>query len=79
MEFYKKISLKDGNTCILRNAESSDAEDFLDYFELTHLETNFLTTYPDESTHTVSQMQLIWVIRKPAKQTLRFAHWFMKK
>ncbi len=56
MEFHKKLSLKDGNTCILRNAESSDAEDFLHYFELAHRETNFLTTYPDESTHTVSQM-----------------------
>lgn len=79
MEFYKKISLKDGNTCILRNAESSDAEDFLDYFELTHLETNFLTTYPDESTHTVSQMAAHLGVRKPAKTDIEFAHWFMKK
>ena len=49
MHYCKKIRLKDGTECILRNAESPDAEAFLDYFILCHSETDYLTTYPDET------------------------------
>ena len=55
MEFYKEIQLKNGENCILRNAKASDAEAFLHYFELAHGETDFLTTYPDESEHNVEE------------------------
>ena len=53
MKYYKEIKLKDGRDCILRNAESSDAEGVLNNFILTHGETEFLTSYPDECTFTV--------------------------
>ena len=49
MHYHKTIQLKNGKTCILRNAESSDAEAFLGYFIKCHGETDFLTTYPDET------------------------------
>lgn len=51
MEYYNEMILKDGRSCILKNAEPEDAKDFLSYFELAHSETDFLTTYPDETEH----------------------------
>ncbi len=51
---YRAIKLKDGRECVLRNAEPEDAEDFLTYFDISHGETEFLTTYPDETEHNES-------------------------
>lgn len=59
MKFYREITLKDGRKCILRSAESSDAEAFLDYFEKAHGETDFLCTYPDETAHNVEKEEKI--------------------
>lgn len=50
MKYYKEVRLKDGRICILRNGSASDAEEILKNFNLTHGETEFLATYPDEST-----------------------------
>ena len=49
MIYHKVVKLRNGKECILRNAEPSDAEAFQEYFALAHSETDFLTTYPDES------------------------------
>lgn len=49
MLYHQTITLKDGRTCLLRNAEPEDTSAFIDYFVLAHSETDFLTTYPDES------------------------------
>ena len=53
MEFYQTVLLKDGRTCILRNGTEADAKPVLDVFVRTHGQTDFLSSYPDESTHTV--------------------------
>lgn len=50
MKYYKEVRLKDGRTCILRNGSAPDAAEILKNFNLTHGETEFLATYPDEST-----------------------------
>ena len=55
MEYRKQITLKDGRTCILRNGTVQDAEAVLANFLLTHAETDFLTSYPDENTITLEQ------------------------
>ena len=49
MHYCEKILLNNGVTCELRNAEGKDAEAFLDYFIQCHGETDYLTTYPDET------------------------------
>ena len=46
MKYRQQIVLKNGKTAILRNAEESDA--VLENFNLTHAETDYLLTYPDE-------------------------------
>ena len=49
MLYHQTMSLKNGALCVLRNAEGTDAESFLDYFLKAHGETDFLTTYPEEA------------------------------
>lgn len=56
MYFHKAVALKNGNQCLLRNAEGTDAEEFLDYFIKAHGETDYLTTYPDETGDDLSKM-----------------------
>jgi hypothetical protein len=55
MEYYKKIKLKDGRTCILRNCTAEDGKAVLDVFNLTHQQTDWMLTYPEEMTFTVEQ------------------------
>lgn len=55
MKYRKIITLKNGRPCILRNASGEDGQAVLDIFLLTHAQTEYLTTYPEESTYTVEQ------------------------
>ena len=48
MEYRETITLKDGRTCCLRNGTAEDGQALVDIFNLTHSETDFLLTYPDE-------------------------------
>ena len=52
MKYQKTIQLKDGRCCCLRNASAADASAVLANFILTHGQTDFLTTYPEECTRT---------------------------
>ena len=49
MKYYKEIRLKDGRTCILRQGTGSDGAEVYENFNLTHGETEFLLTYPEEN------------------------------
>ena len=55
MKYNKIILLKDGRECCLRNGTENDAQEVLDVFNLTHAETDYLLTYPDENSFTVEQ------------------------
>ncbi len=55
MKYYRKITLKDGRECVLRNGTEADAQEVLDCFILTHEQTDWLLTYPDENTFTVEE------------------------
>lgn len=48
MEYHKTVMLRGGRQCVLRNGTAEDARAVLDCFNLTHEETNYLLTYPDE-------------------------------
>lgn len=54
MQYRRTVKLKDGRECVLRNGTAADAQAVLDVFSLTHFETDFLASYPDESTLTVA-------------------------
>lgn len=49
------IKLRDGRECILRNGEEHDGPAVLANFILTHEQTDYLLSYPDESTVTPEQ------------------------
>ncbi len=55
MQYNRIITLKNGESCRLRSAEESDAQAVLDIFNQTHAETDYLLTYPDESTFDAAQ------------------------
>ncbi len=49
MKYEQKISLKNGKEALLRNGGAADGAAVLECFNLTHEETDFLLSYPDES------------------------------
>ena len=63
MNYHKTITLKDGRTCVLRNGTAEDGQALLDIFNLTHAQTDFLLTYPEESTH-IAQQEADYLARK---------------
>ena len=48
MNYFEIFILKDGMKCCIRNGVERDAQAALDHFLLTHGQTNYLLTYPDE-------------------------------
>ena len=52
MEYNRTFTLKDGRKCILRNANAEDGAAVLDLYILTHGQTDYLLSYPDEVTFT---------------------------
>ena len=55
MEYNKTIILKDGRTCVLRNGTETDGQAAADAFDLTHAQTDYLLSYPDENSFTAEQ------------------------
>lgn len=55
MKYSQIITLKNGTQCCLRNAAESDAQAVYDNFQLTHSETDYLLSYPDENRFDVAQ------------------------
>ena len=55
MKYFRTITLTDGRTCVIRNGTERDAEAVLSNFILTHKQTDYLMTYPEETTFTVDQ------------------------
>lgn len=49
MRYHRMITLKNGAQCCLRNATEQDAQTVMDVFALTHSQTDFLLSYPDEN------------------------------
>ena len=55
MQYRKNVLLKDGRSCTIRNGMEQDGKALLDIFLLTHEQTDYLLSYPDESTMTAEQ------------------------
>lgn len=55
MKYNKEVLLKDGRLCILRNGTGSDAAEVYRSFNLTHGETEYLLSYPDENSFDIPQ------------------------
>ena len=55
MEYSATLILKDNQVCTIRNGTEQDAEQVLRNFIQAHGETDFLTTYPEETSFTIDQ------------------------
>lgn len=55
MKYNQVITLKNGVECCLRNGMESDGQAVFDNFNLTHGETDYLLSYPDEHSFDVKQ------------------------
>ena len=55
MQYHKIITLKDGRACVIRNGTEQDGQVLLELFNLTHAQTDYLLTYPEESSYTAQQ------------------------
>ena len=55
MIYQRETILKNGERCILRNGTEQDGEAVLEVFNITHGETDFLMSYPDECIFTPAQ------------------------
>ena len=49
MKYYQKILLKNGKEALIRNGEAADGPSVYENFNLTHAETDYLLSYPDEN------------------------------
>ena len=67
MKYYSEITLKNGRSCILRSGIGDDAEGVYKNFNLTHGETEFLLSYPDENSLDVSQ-EREFLLKREASQ-----------
>ena len=55
MEFNRIVTLRNGTQCCLRSGTEADAQAVIDNFKLTHGETDYLLSYPDENGFNVEQ------------------------
>ena len=55
MEYSRIVTLRNGTQCCLRSGTEADAQAVIDNFNLTHGETDYLLTYPDENSFNVEQ------------------------
>lgn len=54
MIYYREMILKNGRTAVLRNGTAADGEAALETFRLTHAETDYLLSMPEEDVMTVA-------------------------
>lgn len=55
MIYSKSVILKNEKVCQIRNATDMDAQAVYDNFNLTHSQTDYLLSYPDENNYDVEQ------------------------
>ena len=55
MKYNQKVILKNGKEALLRNGDQADGKEVFEVFNLTHAETDYLLSYPDENSYDPEQ------------------------
>ena len=67
MKYEQTVRVKAGMPCLIRTAGGKDAEEVWNNFHLTHAQTDFLLSYPDENSFDVEQERQ-FLLRKEASE-----------
>ena len=70
MHYRKNILTKDGKDCLLRGATADDAEAVWDFFILSHDQTDYLLSYPDECGKDLEQERQFLADRAASKNAI---------
>ena len=70
MHYRKNILTKDGKDCLLRGATADDAEAVWDFFILSHNQTDYLLSYPDECGKDLEQERQFLADRASSKNAI---------
>ena len=73
MQYEKEIILKDCAKCLLRGTGEADATEVLRTFNLTHAETDYLLTYPEENSFSVGQEAEFLKARNESENAIEIA------
>ncbi|WP_288273963.1 GNAT family N-acetyltransferase [uncultured Bifidobacterium sp.] len=63
MKYCHYVTLNDGRRCVVRNAEAADAPEVLDVIQRTHVQTDFLRSYPNDMAIDVGQ-ERSWLLER---------------
>lgn len=55
MKYHKNILLKDNRECLLREGRKEDGAAVFELFNVTHAQTDYLRSYPDENSMDAEQ------------------------
>ena len=55
MKYNQKVLLQNGKEALLRNGDKADGKEVFEVFNLTHAETDYLLSYPDENSYEPEQ------------------------
>lgn len=75
MKYKKVITLKDGSQCLLQNAAPKDAQKVMDSYLITHSETDYLTSYPDERCLDVEAERIALQKRETSENEIELCAW----
>lgn len=70
MRYKQTVTLKDRKQCLLRNCEAADAKAVYDNFNVTHGQTDFLLSYPDENSYNVEQERQFLIEKENNKKEI---------
>ena len=70
MHYRKNIFTKDGKDCLLRGATADDAKAVWDFFILSHGQTDYLLSYPDECGKDLEQERQFLADRASSKNAI---------
>ena len=73
MQYSSKVILKNNKPCLLRNCQAEDAQMIYDLFNLTHEQTDFLLTYPDQNSFDVEQERNFLIEKEDSSNEIEIA------
>lgn len=76
MRYQQTVRLKNGEVCLIRSGCAADGQAVYDNFNLTHGQTDFLLSYPDENSFDVEQEEQFLAQREAEAREVELCAFF---